>query len=204
MANPPFQHIYPSTIKTGEKSLFLNFTCYDYNSKIPGVSNRTIPRRFTGNVDAFINDVSSATSDFIVDVTQNISRFGVDPGGFKKNQGFSRQNVKDTLEGARTKNLKGKKGTVSLYLPPKLESKYSADWQQMQFGVLGSGFGENGNFDIGGVVGAAAATGGSYLLELANSFLNNTPQVENLSLNGLVEQLLVLVSTTIPFKLSIK
>lgn len=188
MANP-FQHIYPSTIRTGEDSLFLNFTCYDYKSEIPGVSNRTIARRLNDNLGAFINDVGSATSEFVVDVTQNISRFGTDPGRvetFDKNQRLSRKKAGITLEGAITKNPKGKIGTVSLYLPPKLESKYSADWQKMQFGVLGSGFNENGNFDIGGVVGAAAATGGSYLLDLANSFLQNTPQVKDLSLNGLV------------------
>ena len=186
MANPPFQHIYPSTIRTGEDSLFLNFTCYDYKSKIPGVSNRTISRLLTSGIGAFIGDVGDAVNEVITNATKDISIFGSDLDRFNENQGFSRQNVKDTLEGARTKNPKGKKGTVSLYLPPKLESKYSADWQKMQFGVLGSGFNENGNFNIGGVVGAAAATGGSYLLDLAKSFLDNTPQVENLSLNGLV------------------
>lgn len=188
MANP-FQHIYPSTIGNGDKSLFLNFTCYDYKANIPGVSSRTVARRLSDGIGAFVSDVSGGIGETITDITQNISKFGSNPGRletFENNQNLSKKRIEETLDERKKRNPKGKVGTVSLYLPPKLESKYSADWQKMQFGVLGSGFNENGNFDIGGVVGAAAATGGSYLLELANSFLQNTPQIEDLSLNGLV------------------
>ena len=176
--------LYPTTIGNGDDSLYLNFTCYDYKTEIPGVSDRSVFRNFGGKVDQFVGDTAK---NF-----QNISEFGNDPsfGGLstvkKQEQVEGIRNQLNKLQKNR-KNPKGRIGTISLYLPPKLESKYSADWQKMQFGSLGAGFNKDTGFvDLGGAVGAAAATGGSYLLELAKSFLQNTPQVENLSLNGLV------------------
>lgn len=173
--------VYPTTIGNGDDSLYLNFTCYDYKAEIPGVvSKRSVFRGFTGNLGQVVGNLGQTVT--------NVNRFGNDPG-FAIPPEDTRNNNKDIVLkelDEKRKNPKGKIGTVSLYLPPKLESKYSADWQKMQFGALGAGFNDKTGFDLGGAIGAAAATGGSYLLELAKSFLQNTPQVENLSLNGLV------------------
>ena len=175
--------VYPTTIGNGDDSLYLNFTCYDYKAEIPGVSERLPFRSFGGELGKVFGNLGETLT--------NVNRFGNDPGFAippedKRTKG--KASVVRELGELREnrKNPKGRIGTVSLYLPPKLESKYSADWQKMQFGALGAGFSNTNGFNLGGAIGAAAATGGSYLLELAKSFLQNTPQVENLSLNGLV------------------
>ena len=81
----------------------------------------------------------------------------------------------------KTKKSKGKKRNGISYLPPKLESNI-LQIGKMQFGVLGSGFNE-GILILEEVV---LPLRGWLILDLAKSFLDNTPQVENLSLNGLV------------------
>lgn len=70
--------------------------------------------------------------------------------------------------------------SVYLYLPPKLEYEYSANWQKVQLGALGSGT------TIGGALGAAAGTGANSIFNLLNGTLTNVPKVENLSLDGLI------------------
>ena len=70
--------------------------------------------------------------------------------------------------------------SVYLYLPPKLEYEYSANWQKVQLGALGSGT------SIGGALGAAAGTGANSIFNLLNGALTNVPKVENLSLDGLI------------------
>lgn len=180
--------LYPTTIGSGEDSLYLNFTCYDYKANVPGVSNRSRFRNTGQDFDKFLSNVGNAlTTVGEVSPNPDFSRL------FEQDDNSNSRVKTDSLglqeEIKKFKNPKGKVGTISLYLPPKLESKYSADWQKMQFGSLGAGFTNNdeGVFGFfGNVAGAGAATGASYLLELAKSFLQNTPQVENLSLNGLV------------------
>ena len=70
--------------------------------------------------------------------------------------------------------------SVYLYLPPKLEYEYSANWQKVQLGALGAGN------SIGGALGAAAGTGANSIFNLLNGAMTNVPKVENLSLDGLI------------------
>ena len=185
-----FQFLYPSTIGNGDNSLYLNFTCYDYKNAKTGFSKRgSIVRgsKFS-SISNFADQARSA-------ITQNLGFFAnigdvfpqpeaeVDDDKKKANPFTLKADEFNKVASSNTKELLG---SISLYLPPKIESKYGADWQKMQFGALGAGFGDNGKIDFGGAVGAAGATGASYLLDLAKSFLQNTPQVENFTLNGLV------------------
>ena len=66
--------------------------------------------------------------------------------------------------------------SIYLYLPPKLEYQYSANWQKVQLGALGTG----------NVASAGVATGANSLFNLLNGALTNVPKVENLSLDSLV------------------
>jgi len=179
--------LYPTTIGNGEDSLYLNFTCYDYKANVPEVSKRSRFRNAGTDFNTiFTNITNSLTEIGRVSPNPDFSRLFEQGDDSKSRSTKDSLNLQKEINPISSKNPKGRVGTVSLYLPPKLESKYSADWQKMQFGALGAGFTDNGIDFLGNVAGAAAATGASYLLELAKSFLQNTPQVENLSLNGLV------------------
>ena len=187
-----FQHLYPSSIGDVDKSLYLNFTCYDYKNAETGFSERGSRFRKQTSIDNLISDFDFTKIDFSTVLPQIQNPFSNNNNNNNNNNTnnnntiFNLDNNEGKFNNASTANTKELLGTISLYLPPKIESKYSADWQKMQFGALGAGFGDNGKIDFGGAVGAAGATGASYLLDLAKSFLQNTPQVENLTLNGLV------------------
>ncbi len=174
---------YPSNLGT-PNTTYMNFWCYKYESGIPNISKRNFQSESQNPIgDQFNNFIGSFTNSFFQGkkrTSDNLLSFNTDLTfddevfGNEKTSGFT------------TGSKNERQYTISLYLPPKIESKYSADWQKMQFGALGAGFGAAGGVDYGGVGGAAAATGASYLLDLAKGYLQNTPQVENLSLNGLV------------------
>lgn len=164
-------------------STYMNFWCYKYESGIPNITKRNfvsessnpVGNQFNNLVKGVINpffDEKGRTAENLKPFNTKIEDFNLDLKS-KRTDGF-------------TLGSKERKYIISLYLPPKIESKYSADWQKMQFGALGAGFTADGGINLGGAAGAAAATGASYLLELAKGYLQNTPQVENLSLNGLV------------------
>ena len=70
--------------------------------------------------------------------------------------------------------------SIYLYLPPKLEYQYSANWQKVQLGALGGGT------SLGGAAGAGVATGANSIFNALNGALTNVPKVENLSLDGLL------------------
>lgn len=165
---------YPSTLGT-PNTTYMNFWCYKYKTGIPNVSRRNIG---LGASDADIKKLYNTANLFAGD--NALTNAQADAAKIK----FSNSATSSTA--GFTTGSNEKQYTISLYLPPKIESKYSADWQKMQFGALGAGFGAESGVDVVGIGGAAAATGASYLLDLAKGYLQNTPQVENLSLNGLV------------------
>lgn len=70
--------------------------------------------------------------------------------------------------------------SIYLYLPPKLEYEYSANWQKVQFGSLGSAT------SLESTLGPIAGTGANSFFNLLNGALTNSPKVENLSLDGLI------------------
>jgi len=168
---------YPSTLGN-PNTTYMNFWCYKYKSEIPNISKRNVG---LGASERDIRNLYNFQNPFAGD---NGKEKAKDKAGKLK---FPNGSTNQTAGSGFTTGSKNERQyTISLYLPPKIESKYSADWQKMQFGALGAGFGAAGGVDYGGVGGAAAATGASYLLDLAKGYLQNTPQVENLSLNGLV------------------
>lgn len=168
---------YPYNLGT-PNSTYMNFWCYKYKSGIPNISKRNIG---LGASESDLKKLYDLGNPFAGDDGRTIAE--------KKANGlnFSNLTSEKTDGSGFTTGSNERQYTISLYLPPKIESKYSADWQKMQFGALGAGFGaDGGGVDFAGVGGAAAATGAAYLLDLAKGYLQNTPQVENLSLNGLV------------------
>lgn len=78
---------------------------------------------------------------------------------------------------------------ISLYLPPKVEYQYGAEWQKVSFGALGSMFGTE---DAGGFVGAGAAALAGTMANAGLQFLTNNkafstiPKVDNISADTLV------------------
>lgn len=168
---------YPSTLG-GVNTTYMNFWCYKYKSGIPNISKRNIGLGNSNNINNIFNIENLFAGDTgkenAVGITEDLN--------FNTLSNLEQR----TGTNSTTTPKNEKQYTISLYLPPKIESKYSADWQKMQFGALGAGFGADGGFDFGGAVGAGAATGASFLLDIAKGYLQNTPQVENLSLNGLV------------------
>lgn len=171
---------YPYNLGT-PNTTYMNFWCYKYGSGIPNISKRNIglgASKDISDLDNFFNGVT--TTD------KNKKKSAITPGSNSPGSIKVPDNVSEDDRKGFTAGSKEQKYRISLYLPPKIESKYSADWQKMQFGALGAGFGADGGMNLLGVGGAAAATGASYLLDIAKGYLQNTPQVENLSLNGLV------------------
>lgn len=77
------------------------------------------------------------------------------------------------------------KGSVFLYLPPKLEFSYGAEWQKVQFGALGSAFGTG---DLGSAFGQAAKIGGAtfanVLADGVFDALQNVPKVQGVDLDN--------------------
>jgi len=165
---------YPSTLGT-PNTTYMNFWCYKYKSGIPNISKRIIG---LGASESSIKNLFNFGNPLAGDTGEENAK------GAAANLKFNNPETSSTA--GFTAGSNEKQYTISLYLPPKIESKYSADWQKMQFGALGAGFRADGGISAGGIGGAAAATGASYLLDIAKGYLQNTPQVENLSLNGLV------------------
>lgn len=85
----------------------------------------------------------------------------------------------DAAQQSFTPKVRGE-SSIYLYLPPKLEYQYSANWQKVQLGALGGGD------SLGGAFGAAAATGANSIFNALSGALTNVPKVENLSLDSLL------------------
>lgn len=155
--------------------LYLCFQAYDYrgvssdrliNSKFNVDKNKTKVARENLNKDLENGNSNERKSADLISDTIDSIRDGINNIGDNIRKGFT---PSSTLE-----------DSVYLYLPPKLEYEYSANWQKVQLGALGAGT------SIGDALGAAAGTGANSIFNLLNGALTNVPKVENLSLDGLI------------------
>jgi hypothetical protein len=168
--------IYPKTSVTNT-GLFLTFRAYDY------AAAPTPP----GALADIQNIISGSNRDVELTADNINANLTTVFGGAGEEGGAA---VNPTATGS---NENGAQNTgvanISLYLPPKLEYQYGAEWQKVSFGALGSMFGTGG---AGGFFGAAAkgiaATAGNSLVDQLTKLegFQAIPKVENISLDTLV------------------
>jgi hypothetical protein len=169
MANTRLQYPRTSVENTG---LFLTFRAYDYG-KAP-----TPP----GALPDIQNIISGSNRD--VQLTQ---------GNFADNL-ISTYGDGDGLgAGGGSNNATGADNTgvanISLYLPPKIEYQYGAEWQKISFGALGNMFGADGagGFLGEGVKSLAGSASNFFFNKLkATDGYNAIPKVEGLSVDTLI------------------
>ena len=144
--------------------MYLCFQSYEYKN---ANSDRLIKGKFKNSNNASYNEdlldgtITGRTDGFLTDLGRTIET------GLEKAKGKFTAKIRPTTG-------------IYLYLPPKLEYQYSANWQKVQLGALGGGT------SIGGAFGAGAATGANSVFNLLNGALTNVPKVENLSLDSLL------------------
>jgi len=138
--------------------LYLQFKAYNYQSS-PRVGNNDIQSSITSN-----------TTLSTTDSTQNLTAA-----------------LQGTSTASTSESTAEDKGSVFLYLPPKLEFSYGAEWQKVQFGALGSAFGGGSildtltqGFKIGGV------TAANVLSDAVATSLQNVPKVQGVDLDNVL------------------
>ena len=146
--------------------MYLCFQSYEYKSID---SDRLIKGKFDKSDSKSYND----------DILDGTLTGRTDGPGFITGIGRSVDAGLNKIRGTVTPKIRPTTG-IYLYLPPKLEYQYSANWQKVQLGALGGGT------SIGGAAGAGVATGVNSVFNLLNGALTNVPKVENLSLDGLL------------------
>lgn len=161
---------YPNTNE--QTGLYLSFTAFDYNkASAIGQSNiRDALGQFGGDV--------RGTADFFNNFGSNIQNLFTNVDGNTPSQSIN--------EPARSNpTANSGVGSVYLYLPPKLEYKYGAEWQKVSFGALGNVF-TGTTFDIGAVAQSSAATAANFFAEKVKGALSNVPKVQNIDLDNFI------------------
>lgn len=162
---------------------YLAFTAYDY-AKATQVGSFSV-RDAIGSGGALARQLTNGIADFFqtneVDPSQNelASLFSAQNGN-TANQPLGQNSGSGNKSAANTGV-----GSVYLYLPPKLEYKYGAEWQKMSLGALGSVFTEKA-VDLPAIGKAMAATGATYLAEQIKSALKNVPKAENVDIDNYI------------------
>ncbi len=153
--------------------LYLCFQAYDYRGIKTNDDNRLI-KSFTPNTDSEEN--ASALNTYLSDGGS------VSSGIIDSIVNSTKRQINTTVTNIKQSFIPTSQLTdaVYLYLPPKLEYEYSANWQKVQLGALGTGT------SVGGAFGGGISTGANSLFNLLNGALTNVPKVENLSLDSLI------------------
>lgn len=131
---------YPRSVeKTG---YYLNFYAYDYN-KAQSLGVKSIRDMLSGAT----TDLAGNNADFM----QNLSIEQQERvQNSEETYGLSNKTFDRNSDIPANSSL----GCVKLYIPSTLEYKYSANWNKVSFGALGSALGGGGN-----AIGAGLATG---------------------------------------------
>ena len=163
---------YPES--NGQTGLYLSFTAFDYNkaSSIGQSNVRDALGAFGGSARGTADFFSNSLENF---ATNFQSLFGAAEG--------EEQSLTETTGTDASAN--SSVGSVYLYLPPKLEYKYGAEWQKVAFGALGNVF-TNSTFDLGAVAQSTAASVGNALSEQAKSALSTVPKAQNIDLDNFI------------------
>lgn len=162
--------VYPRT-SVENTGLFLTFRAYDYGAApTPPGALADIQNIISGS-----NRDANLTAD---NINANLTKvFGSGSGG-----GLNSSNSQNGAQNTGVAN-------ISLYLPPKIEYQYGAEWQKVSFGALGStlGTGSVGGFLGAGLQGMASTFGNSMMKQLTEmEGFQSIPKVENINLDTLV------------------
>ena len=169
MANK--QYSYPE-VDNSRTGTYLTFSAYNYGSE-----NAKSRKKFFGTDASKLLTIKN-------DSLQNgdPQKNNENPGPFEQTINALNRIVKDNVDrvGESFTARQQAEDVINLYLPPKLEYQYSANWQKVQLGALGSGT------SPAGAAGAGLATGVNSLFNAASGLLSNVPKLENLGLDSLV------------------
>ena len=171
--------VYPKT-SVENTGLYLSFRAYNYGKSpaIPGAlaDIQTILSRSNSNLT--VGNFQDAIGDV----------FGTSKKGEKENDPDS------LTSGTGTNTRRDASNTgianISLYLPPKVEYQYGAQWNKVSFGALGSMFSldqDTGKFISSGFS-ALASTMGNALVNLitGSKAFQNIPKTEGLNADTLI------------------
>lgn len=169
---------YPnSNYSTG---YYLAFTAYDY-AKAQAVGSGDIRDTVLGG-----GSFARGITDFFTNTEANQGTINQDLGKLFKGEAgnsSSQQVGTGSAGGGANSQANTGVGSVYLYLPPKLEYKYGAEWQKMSFGAMGSVFTEKA-LDVGAVAKATGATVANAFAEKIKSALKNVPKVSDIDLDN--------------------
>ena len=158
---------YPETIaKTG---FYLNFLAYDYKTA-PGIKT---------------NIGTNARSD----IRTNLGGAGSFLRGAFGGEDDVSETINNTLNPKNSASAQGElKGNVALYVPQNLEYNYGANWQAMQFGILGAAMGAPDAATFGkNILAISGATGGSVLANIGlEAAAKVVPKANNIDLDNLI------------------
>ena len=141
---------YKYPLKVDQVGLYLQFIAYDYQSA-PKVGTSDIQSSISSQATVSTTDVNAAALTGLLNAESSSS------------------------SGTSTAT---EKGSVFLYLPPKLEFSYGAEWQKVQFGALGNAFGS------GSILGALKGAAEIGLATGANVLADEVTKVEGVDLDN--------------------
>lgn len=152
--------------------LFLTFRAYDY-------SNAPTPPGALADIQNIISG-SNRKADLSEAGIADLSSRALDAGsGIKAEPG-------QTLRGRADAQNTGV-ANISLYLPPKIEYQYGAEWQKVSFGALGSTLGTGVGL-LGSATKAGLATAGNTLMNTLSGLdgFADIPKVEGVNLDTVI------------------
>lgn len=158
--------------------LFLTFRAYDYsNAPTPPGALADIQNIISGS-----NRKVDLTAENIQGNLKNVL------GGQNSENGTPGVN---STSGGNAQSDASNTGVanISLYLPPKIEYQYGAEWQKVSFGALGStmGTGSVGGFLAAGGKGALATAGNTFLKGIQGiPGFSDIPKVEGVNLDTVI------------------
>jgi len=169
--------VYPreSVENTG---LYLNFRAYNY-------SDAPIPDGAIADIQNLLSGVNRKTELDVGNIGSSLTGvFGsADPGDDGE---FTATDATTTFTGADGANTGI--ANISLYLPPKVEYNYGAQWNKVSFGALGAMFGNEtaGEFGLSGIKGIGASGANALVNFITGSkAFQNIPKVEGINLDSL-------------------
>ena len=154
--------MYPKTSVTNT-GMFITFRAYDYGA--------------TPEIPGSLKDIRSVISRQGSPVSLSASSFsatGIDVG---------------TQNGGNRPSENTAVASISLYLPPKIEYSYGAEWNKVSFGALGSVLGQDSFSDLIGAAGKVGlATTGNALMNalMGVAGFKEIPKASGINLDSLV------------------
>ena len=147
--------------------LFLTFRAYDY-------SNAPTPPGALADIQNIISG-SNRKADLSEASITDLSSKALDAGS-----GVKAQRGQADAQNTGVAN-------ISLYLPPKIEYQYGAEWQKVSFGALGSTLGTGAGL-LGSATKAGLATAGNTLMKTLSGLdgFADIPKVENITLDTVI------------------